>query len=189
MNHLMTRLHQGRKLSVFTAALGAVALFCCIMLTACGGSSSPESVAEKAGQAYVDQDASAYYNLLAKGYADYVVGPHGWYKSEEEFEEDVIGENMEDLHDKFKSRCGSDYTVTVSAKTTETCDDEATLKKVRSELVSNYEYESEAIQDAAEVEIKYRVVGGGTGGDYTQTLNCVKVGGGWYIHQPEIDAL
>lgn len=162
-----------------------------LTLGACGSSSSPEGVAEKAGQAYVDQDANAYYDLLAPGYAEYVAGPNGWYETEEEFVNDVVAVNIEEFHDECEDFCGtSDYHIkSVKTRVAKTCENEAMLDDVRDELANNYYYEHDEIQDVVETEIIYRVVGNESLEDRIQTINCVKVGGSWYIHQPEIDAL
>lgn len=48
------------------------------LLNGCAASSA-EDVAKDAAQAYIDGNASAYSDLLAPGYVDYMIGSGGWY--------------------------------------------------------------------------------------------------------------
>lgn len=152
-------------------------------------SSSAEDVAQKAAQAYVDGDASAYYDLLAPGYVDYVVGDDGWYETADEFKEDAVQDSIDELRDKFVDRCGENYSAEVSVVSVEPCQDVSTLEKVQKELIRDYNYEEGDIEDVTEVEVRFRCTGNDTGGDLYKTYYCVKENGSWYIHRPDIDVL
>ncbi len=158
------------------------------VLSGCG-SSSAESVAEKAAQAYIDGDASAYYELLAPGYVEYMVGSDGWYKTAEEFQEEAIQDSIDELKDKFADRCGENYSAAISVSNVEPVGDKETLEKVQKELVRDFNYEDGDIEDVTEVDIRFRCMGNGTGGDLLKTYYCVKENGNWYIHRPDIDVL
>lgn len=158
------------------------------VLSGCG-SSSDESVAKKAAQAYVDGDASAYYELLAPGYVEYMVGSDGWYKTAEEFQEEVIMDSINELKDQFADRCGENYSVAISVSNVEPIEDKETFEKVKKELVRDFNYEDGDIKDVTEVEIRFRCTGNGTGEDFLKTYYCVKENGNWYIHGPDIDVL
>ncbi len=174
--------------SVLSFAL-AIMVFLSITVMAGCSSSSAEAVAEKAAQAYVDGDSSAYYNLLAPGYVDYVVGSDGWYKTADEFKEDVIQDNIDELQKKFENRCGKNYSVEVSVVSVDTCKDDNVLENAKKELVRDYNYEDGDIQDINQVEVRFRCTGNDTGGDIYHTFNCVKEKGKWYIHRPDIETL
>ena len=92
-------------LRVKVLALFAIILVIPVVLSGCG-SVSAEDVAKKAAQAYIDGDAAAYYQLLAPGYVEYMIGKDGWYKTAEEFQKDAIQDNIDELKDKFIDRCG-----------------------------------------------------------------------------------
>lgn len=173
-----------KKRMIFSATL-----FTVIALFSGCTSSSAENVAKEAALAYVDGDTSTYYNLLAPGYVDYVVGDDGWYKTADEFKEDVIQDNIDDLQDKFENRCGENYSVEVSVASVEPCEDDLVREKVQKELIRDYNYEQGDIEDVTQVEVRFRCTGNGTGGDIYHTFNCVKEKGRWYIHRPDIDAL
>lgn len=178
------KLKTGKNLlALFAATLTMSAALC-----GCG-SSSAENVAQKAAQAYVDGDSSAYYDLLAPGYVEYVIGDDGWYDSAEEFKEDVILDDIDELKDKFVDRCGENYSVEVSVSNVEPVEDETTLEKVQKELIRDYNYEESDIEDVTEVEVRFRCTGNDTGGDLYKTYYCVKEKGSWYIHRPDIDVL
>lgn len=184
---MKTKSKKSQTVKKLTAVLVAVL----IMSTAlCGcGSTNAISVAKEAAQAYVDGDAAAYYELLAPVYTEYMVGDGGWYDTADEFMEDVIQDDMDELKEKFIDRCGENYSVEVSLAGIEAIEDEETFEKVQKELIGDYNYEEGDIKKAAEVEIRFRCTGNDTGGDLYHTYHCVKTDGGWYIHRPEIDAL
>lgn len=159
-----------------------------MLLSGCT-SSSPEDVAKKAAQAYVEGNASAYYSLLAPGYVDYIVGDHGWYKTPEAFQKGAIQDSIDDLRDTFLNRCGTNYSVTVSVVNVNPCEDPTTLRNVLKELIRDYNYEEGDIEAITQVEVKFRYTGNNTGGDLFKTYCCVKERGQWYIHRPDIYAL
>lgn len=184
MKTIFRKLHTIKELS----ALFVAALTISVALCGCS-SSSAENVAKKAAQAYVDENASAYCKLLAPGYIDYIVGNDGWYNTTDEFKEDVIQDDMDELKNKFVKRYGENYSVEVSVLNVKSVEDEKTLERVQKELINDYNYEEGDIKDAAKVEIRFRCKGNNTGGDIYHTTYCVKVGGSWYIHRPDINAL
>ncbi len=174
--------------SILSFLLTITAFISIAVMTGCSASSA-ENVAQMAAQAYVDGDTSAYYDLLAPGYVDYVVGDDGWYETADEFKEDVIQDDIDELKDKFVDRCGENYSVEVSVSNVEPCEDEETLEKVQKELIRDYNYEEGDISAVTQVEVKLRCTGNDTGGDIYHTYYCVKENGSWYVHRPDIDAL
>lgn len=158
------------------------------LLNGCAASSA-EDVAKDAAQAYIDGNASAYSDLLAPGYVDYMIGSGGWYDTVEEFQEDVIQDDIDELKDKFIDRCGENYSVAVTVTSVEPCEDEETLTKVQKELIKDYNYKEGDVTSVTQVEVKLRCTGNDTGGDIYHTYYCVKENGNWYIHRPDIDAL
>ena len=173
--------------SITSSGLVTMLLFSIIIISGCT-STSAESVAEKAAQAYVDGNVSAYYQLLAPGYVDYIVGDDGWYSTAVEFQEDVIQEDIDELKDNFIKRCSENYSVRISVSNVVPCEDEAMLKQVQKELIQDYNYEEGDISAVTQVEIKFRCTGNDTGGDIYHTYYCVKEKGNWYIHRPDINS-
>lgn len=152
-------------------------------------SSSAEDVAQKAAQAIVDGDSSAYYDLLAPGYIDYMVGSGGWYSTAEQFKEDAIQDSIDELKDKCIHRCGEDYSVEISISNVEPCEDKQLLEKVQKELIRDFNYEKGDIEAVTQVEVRFRCTGNGTGGDFYKMYYCIKEKGNWFIHRPDIDVL
>lgn len=172
-------------LRVKVLALFAIILVIPVVLSGCG-SVSAEDVAKKAAQAYIDGDAAAYYQLLAPGYVEYMIGKD---KTAEEFQKDAIQDNIDELKDKFIDRCGKNYSVEISVANVESIEDKETLSKVQKELVRDFNYENGDIQGVTKVEINFRCKGNGTGGDLLKTYYCVREKGNWYIHRADIDSL
>ncbi len=174
--------------SIISSLLVTMIVLNIIIISGCA-SNSAETVAEKAAQSYVNDDASAYCELLAPGYVEYVIGDDGWHNTIEEFQKDVIQEDIDELNDKFIERCGENYSVRVSVSNIEPCEDKAILEKVQKELIQDYNYEEGDISAVTQVEIKFRCTGNNTGGDIYHNYYCIKEKGNWYIHRPDIDSL
>lgn len=179
------------------SSLCLVLVIACIFTLLMGlsgcGSSSPDvsavAVAKKAAQAYADGDASAYYDLLAPGYTEYAIGEDGEYKTADEFKENVIQREIDEMKDEFADRCGKDYSVEVSLCGYDLVEDKDTLERAKKELVSEYKYKDGEIENVNVIEIGLSCSGNNKNDTVYKSYNCVEVDGEWYIHRPDIEAL
>ena len=129
------------------------------------GGKSPEKIAAKACETELNQDVKGYYKLLAPPYIDYMVGPSGWYSTDEEFQQ-VLADSAEE-----------------QAEDMETCDG-TDLAQVKYELQHDYDYDADKIKGAAVVTVRITAKGSERENEWTMQISCVKIGGSWYVHRP-----
>lgn len=146
------------------------------------GGKSPEKIAAKACETELNQDVKGYYKLLAPPYIDYMVGPSGWYSTDEEFQQ-VLADSAEEQARQISGTCGDDVKVKCKAEDMETCDG-TDLAQVKYELQHDYDYDADKIKGAAVVTVRITAKGSERENEWTMQISCVKIGGSWYVHRP-----
>ena len=146
------------------------------------GGKSPEKIAAKACETELNQDVKGYYKLLAPPYIDYMVGPSGWYSTDEEFQQ-VLADSAEEQAWQISGTCGDDVKVKCKAEDMETCDG-TDLAQVKYELQHDYDYDADKIKGAAVVTVRITAQGSERENEWTMQISCVKIGGSWYVHRP-----
>lgn len=155
----------------------------CIML----GGKSVEDVALEACKTTDEGNITKYYKLLAEPYLKYMVGSNGWYATDAEFQEELLGWS-EDRRNDIVRQCGENFKAEYQVISVEKCDQDA-LKRVRAELDREYGYEREKIKEAAVVNVSIKARGNMGFNSWTHTVSCVKIGGSWYVHRPGFDSI
>ena len=119
---------------------------------------------------------------MAPPYIDYMVGPSGWYSTDEEFQQ-VLADSAEEQAWQISGTCGDDVKVKCKAEDVETCDG-TDLAQVKYELQHDYDYDADKIKGAAVVTVRITAKGSERENEWTMQISCVKIGGSWYVHRP-----
>ena len=167
-------------------AVAVVIIIAFVLIRAIAGGNSAEKVALKACRSELDGDIKSYYSLIAPPYLDYMVGSGGWYSTDEEFQK-VIEEDAAGDYSMMEAVCGTGVQLTYSVYDVTKCEDESQLNRIKSELSSYYNYDSDHIKDAAVVTISVQGYGSEGADNWTIDMSCVKIDGKWYIHRPGFD--
>lgn len=172
-----------KTLKKMVVTLGTVAVFILIIFFIKGGvTSSPEKVALAATKYNWEGKIDKYYKLLSPQYKKYVVGVNGWFKTDDEFKEELLDTSKDHIQE-VAGRCGEknkiDYKTVHIHKY-----DKDELDSLQGELSRNFKYDPNSIQAAAEVTVSIDASGIEGKSSWTTDVGCVKVGGKWYVHRP-----
>ncbi len=185
MNRTFKKIKFGfRLITILLAVLTVPMLF-----SGCTSSSSDDptnvtNVAKNAAQAFFEGNASAYYSFLAPGYVDYINSDTNLDQTPE-----TLQDFLNTLQTGIVKRFGENYSVTVSVISVKPCENRTTFEKVVKELVRDYNYEENDIEDVAQVELNLQFTGKNTSDESDCTMDCVKERGKWYIFHENINAL
>ena len=181
-NHLKKKNHLNIKV------LGIILIIFIVLIGffACG-SKFADDIALKATKAYFKGNIDKYYDLLSEPYKTYMVGKNGWFKEKAEFKQELYN-SFEDWQREIIGSCGDDYSLEFSVRDITEYEDTEIFAAKR-ELERDFGYEPEKIKSIAIVKIGVGVTGARGGTSIVSEVVCIKIGGSWYVHRPELESL
>ncbi len=154
----------------------AVLLVIAALLTSSFTASKPEKLIKNFIKATQNEDADLYYSLFDDNVKEYKLN-NRYFAEDETFRQMVLP--METSHDFYIDKCGEDYKLTYSVKSTTTLT-EGELEHFNEVLENNFSY----YEFPSQVDlICVDIVAKGEKGTYTSRYNdfwCMKIKGRWY---------
>lgn len=183
-----TQSHLKKKNHLNIKVLGIVVIIFIVLIGffACGRKSA-EDIALKSTKAYFEGNMDKYYDSLSEPYKTYMVGKDGWFKEEAEFKQE-LHKYFEDWQREIIRSCGDDYSLKYSVRDIAEYEDNEIFAAKR-ELERDFGYDSEKIKSIAIVKIAIEATGARGGTNIVDEVVCIKMGGSWYVHRPELESL